>query len=359
MKQLFLILCLVLSIGAVAVTEAELQERFKKLPKAERSADGRIEVFAVDQSEDEVSYRHSILSFAARIITTLETKYRLFPERRSSPLITIYAQANTNSDTRVIIQKDKDLTRITLPSPGHSDLDELELQLSAAYFYAFTSTNEIPLWAAQGALRMADNFTSRADRFAILHLWTQGRLPYFPALCTDMRVAYGRAACLPSFIIGWMNETGIFKQELERLRAGGTWDGNRIARNLTETSEPVLQDGAADNYLLRMRRRVIAPGETSQWDADLFASHLNIYLPYKFNYFRMCDLFGAVRTNEAVVAAIKQKVVELPFCAIGKDERLRASAAAYVNFLNAVINPKITDKELETLLQSAEETLRP
>ena len=71
--------------------------------------------------------------------------------------------------------------------------DELNFSKKQRYpYYSYEERARIV-----GALRCVDEDVRRADQRFVLTLWSDGRLPFFPALCSDLRVTKGAAAALP------------------------------------------------------------------------------------------------------------------------------------------------------------------
>ena len=192
----------------------------------------------------------------------------------------------------------------------------------------------------------------------MLELWSGGRLPFFPALCTDLRVGKGRAAALPGFVAGWIKE----KKILEKLKAEG-WNGVRLAEMLTGERESALQDRACDERLARLARSVIEPGESGKWELDFFSSRLMLYPPYfdmkLVDGKAVCSFREAIDVGESnllVQATALLKSREIPLYAIGRGDRLRTAADAYTRFLLGVAAGE-KKEDLEKLLKKADSKL--
>ncbi|MCQ2388595.1 MAG: hypothetical protein MJ138_02665 [Kiritimatiellae bacterium] len=331
-----------------------------RIPDVARSADGFVMVVAVDDPADPVGFRLPILRFAADEVRMLVQAYDLPHPKRSAPGLVIHAQQGATNDVRVVVRRERRrdgtrLTRIILPSPGYSDLDELRYQIAAALFP--TST---PPWLVQGALRAADSELARMDTCFVTELWRAGRLPFFPALCTDLRRCRGEAAALPGFLAAWMREKKLVKKAFARMEAGEPWDGGRLAEELTRETDPVLQDRACDERFVTLLRRVFSPGRADPWDWSVFTSRLLIYPLFfdkKFSRNRtFCSFREAVgmsKTDMHVRLACGKKALGMPYLALGHGEKMQSVAKAYAQFLFAVA-AGWEEKKLLELLEAAE-----
>jgi hypothetical protein len=324
-----------------------------------------------------MGFRLPILQFATRNLRELEKAYKLEMPRRETPGLVIYALDGKTNDTRVIVRTVRRdgsfMTRVWLPSPGFSALDQLRFEIARAYLRAWidraakrgVTPGELPDWVVQGALRAAHAQTAHDDVRFVLNLWSSARLPYFPALCSDLRVAKGAAAALPGYVVAYIRERHIFKKMLERLASGASWSGAWLAEQLTGEKEPSEQDRASDERLARLSRAVLSPGRASEWDVQTFASRLRLY-PAAFDrtigaHGRSCSFAEAVdqaATNIYVRAAAAQKAREMPMCVIGRGEELMAAGEAYRKFLLAVARGE-PPAELKSLLQQADALLAP
>ena len=362
----------VLLTGAAFAQEEEplkipVSERVRNLPKLAAACDGLVGVLAADVPGDPVGFRLPILQFVSSQVRDLERAYKLQMPRRDGIGIFVNVGDGRTNDTRVVAIRTRrpggDLqTRIVLPSPGFSDLDELRFAVAQAYFRAWIfrnggSTNELPEWVVQGAVRAANAETAHDDMRFVLGLWSQARLPYFPALCTDMRKAKGAGAALAGYLVAWMKEKHLVKPTLDNLAAGKPWDGRRLAEDLTGEAEPFLQDRASDERFARLTRAVLSPGRASDWDLQVFTSRLLLYPPvfdrrHGLSYtFREAVDLAAERKN--VREAAWQKAREIPFCAIGRGDALADVAMSYRTFLVAAAQGKPAD-ELKPLLEAAD-----
>ena len=323
------------------------------------SADGFIRVVAYDDPRDEVGFRLPILAFAGKTIDGISATFELKRPKVKEPGLVIYAMDGRTNDTRVVVQPEtrKDGTKVMkifLPSPGYSSLDELRAAIARAFV-----GDALPDWMVQGILRCLDAETRRSDRRFALALWSDGRLPVFPALCTDLRVGKGAAAALPGFLAGWVRERKLLPRLLEEEK----WDGRCLAEMLTGETEPTLQDRAADEQLARMTRSVLEPGDCGLFELDIFTSRLFLYSPTFDAKMVRGRAVGSVRepidasgSNLLVRAAAFLKSREIPLYAIGRGDALMAAAAAYERFLLGVAAGEERVK-LEELLNTADARL--
>ena len=311
---------------------------WERLPKAVVSTDGFVRVVANDDPRDEMGFRRPILAFAVNEIESLSKAFGIERVKSSAPGLVIYALDGRTNDTRVVVRAEtrsdgSKVSKVFLPSPGYSDLDDLRMAIAHAFL-----GHDLPQWVIQGALRCRNESLRRADIRFVLELWSSGRLPYFPALCTGLRVTKGKAAALPGYVAGWMLERKLFSELRKR-----DWDGKWLAEALTGETDPALQDRASDERLVRLSRSVLEPGKCGRWDADFFSSRMMLYSSafaaklidgdYSCSY---RQAIAAGDSNLAVRAAALLKSRELPLYALGRGERLRNAAKTYQRFLLGV-----------------------
>jgi len=341
--------------------------RVRNLPKLATACDGLVGVLAADVPGDEYGFRLPILQFVSGHVRNLERVYGLNMPKRDGIGIFVNVGDGRTNDTRVVSMRTRRLdgdvqTRIILPSPGFSDLDELRFAVAQAYFRAWIfrnggGTNEPPEWVVQGAVRAADIETAHDDTRFVLELWSQARLPYFPALCTDLRKARGKGAALTGYMVAWMKEKHLVKPLLDRMASGKPWDGRHLAEVLTNETEPFMQDRASDERLARLTRAVLSPGRASDWDIKVFLSRLLLYPPVFDKKEGVSYTFRAAATlaaeKQAVREAAWRKAREIPFCAIGRGDALADASMAYRTFLVAAAQGKPAE-ELKPLLDVAD-----
>lgn len=348
-----------------------------EMPKVATSAGGFVQVVAADVPGDPMGFRLPILQFTTRNLRELERAYKLEMPRGPVAGLVIYALDGRTNDTRVIVRtvrRDSALvTRIWLPSPGFSDIDQLRFEISRAYLRAWidraakrgVKPGSLPDWVVQGAMRAADSQTAHDDVRFVLGLWSSARLPFFPALCSDLRVAHGPAAALPGFIVSYIRERHLFRKVLERLASGKPWDGPWLAEQLTGEKDPADQDRVSDERLARLSRSVLSPGSASAWDVQTFASRLRLY-PTSFDrkigvQGTSCSFAEAVdmaATDEHVREAAAQKAREMPMYVLGRGDELKAVGEAYRKFLLAVARGE-PPAVLRPMLQDANALLAP
>lgn len=378
----WLVSCLVASfLACVAWAQDDVpavaRRKPSEMPKVATSAGGFVKVVAADVPGDPMGFRLPILQFTTRNLRELEKAYKLEMPRRAEPGLVIHALDGRTNDTRVIVRtsrRDASLvTRVWLPSPGFSDLDQLRFEVARAYLRAWidraaprgVTPGELPDWVVQGALRAADAQTAHDDARFVLNLWSSARLPFFPALCSDLRVAKGPAAALPGYVVSYIRERHVFKKMLERLASGASWDGKWLAEQLTGEKEPSEQDRVSDERLARLSRAVLSPGRASEWDVQTFASRLRLY-PAAFDRTigaqgascSFAEAIGQSATNEHVRAAAAQKAREMPLYVIGRGEELMAVGEAYRRFLLSLARGE-PPAELKAQLQEADALLAP
>ena len=344
--------------AVVALAALSAKADFSVAPKAAVSADGFIRVVAYDDPRDEVGFRLPILAFAGKTIDALAKAYDLKRAKVNEPGLVIYAMDGRTNDTRVLVRSEMrktgtNVVKIFLPSPGYSDIEELRRGIARAYLGP-----DLPDWMIQGLMRSVDDATRREDERFVLSIWSGARLPFFPALCTDLRVGKGKAAALPGYIAGWVKE----KKLLATLK-GQRWDGKRLAELLTGETDPALQDRASDERLARLARSVLEPGECGIWELDFFSSRLFLYAPaFDVKIVRnstVCafrDAIGEGGSNLLVRAVAFLKAREVPIYALGRGDELQAVAAAYERFLLGIAAGEESAK-LEDMLNAADAKL--
>jgi len=352
-----------------AIEPGRVAGKLASFPRAGTSFKGWVRVTAARVPGETASFHEPVLRCASDVVEALAKTFKLELARRARPAVFVYAQDGRTNDTRVVTriarQGAETVTRIYLPSPAHADVETFRLEVARAFFRARTGGSELPAWLVQGALRTTDPALARQDRYTVLALWSAARLPFFPALCTDLRVAKGRGAALAGFVAGWMKEKRVFVAELDRLAAGGTWEGHRLAELLTGETEPARQDRAADEYLLALAKKVLHPGHSTPWDVQLFAARLLLYPPFfgKNDGASACCLtfreaLGIAGGDPSLRAAAARRARELPLYAIGRGEKLQSASLAYREFLLALASGTQSPGALGRLLDEAEWKLR-
>ena len=355
MKRRVLVLALVACVvGASARAEERAPARtFAEMPRVASSADGFVEVVAADVPGDPVGFRLPILQFTTRFLRAFAHAHRLEMPRGEAGLV-IHALNGRTNDVRVVTRLARRrrgvLTRVWLPSPGFSDMEALRFAIAKAYLRAWTDRNrpsgaqtpaaDVPDWLVLGAVRCLDGATVDDDKRAVLALWSEAGLPYFPVLCRELRAGGGRDAVLCGYVVAWMRERRVFLAGLEALAAGRAWDGARLAQALTGESDPDRQDRASDERLARLTRAVLTPGTATPWDLKVFTSRLLLYAP---EFDKNIGANGASCTFREAIAragehvavreAAARKAREMPFYAIGRGPALAEAAEAYRLFL--------------------------
>ncbi len=338
-----------------------------RLPRSNTSADGLVRVVAADVPGDEVGFRAPILNFAMREIRSIASTYKIEAPSVREPAIVIYAMEGRTNDTRVISRtrrrRGNTETRIWLPAPGHSDLELLRVAVATAYLRACSL--DFPEWVVQGLMRGTDVDVAHDDVRLVLQLWNDARLPFFPALCTDLRPAKGRAAALAGYVVGWMKEKHLFDVWRKRFEAGEKWDGKTLARDLTGETEPTKQDRASDERLVRLTNSVLSPGSASEWDISVFSSRLLLYPPFFDKIYGVdrapCTFAEAIYLAEGrpdLRSAAFRRAREVPLYAIGRGEDLAAAAFAYSDFLMSLSQGKDQPEVQRELLTKANRLLR-
>lgn len=342
----------------------------RTMPKNKSSSDGFVRVFAAEVPGDEMGFCDPLVQFASGIVRSLGKTLSLpaLPYGREPGLV-IYAQDGRTNDTRVVARTSRrrsgPFTRIWLPSPGFSDIDQLRIEVAKAYFRAAVEMFrelpppkgapppvEMPEWLVVGALRLTDIELARIDMRDVLEGWSDGYFPFFPSLCARKDVP----SILAGYLAGWMKEKLLFPDVMKDLAAGKELDGSWLAEKLTGEKDAVRQDRVSDYRLLRLLRKVISPGRAARSDLRIFASRLLLYPPFYDKMFggishgctfrEAAELFSE-DPEVRMVAARKAK--EIPLHAIGKGDELQQASLAYMEFLQALANGEKTARLLELL----------
>jgi hypothetical protein len=346
------------------------------IPKVASSSDGLVEVIAPDVPGDVIGFRLPLLNFTTRNIRALAKAYNIEVPRGNAGII-IRALNGTTNDSRVLTRTyrnhaDEIVTHITLPSPGYSDIDKLTFEIASAYFRCLIDrsshegikTDTFPDWVIQGLIRAANKDASRSDLKFVLELWSNARLPFFPALCTDLRFAQGPAVALPGHIAYWMKEKHLVKPLIEHLASGKKWDGEYLAKSLTGFDTPFEQDKAHDERMVKLSRSILSPGEADAWDIKVFSSRLllnsTIFDKNRGVDEMSCtfkDAIKRIENEDWISFAARDKALMLPFYAMGRGEELVKASHLYVKFLQELSSGK-DPKSLPSLLYAADEQMR-
>ena len=382
MKKRLIFAVFAVLAGGLAYTQeavpavAPARKRAVEMPKAVLGADGFVEVVAADVPGDPVGFRLPILQFTTRLVREVERVYGLSMPRGGVGLL-IHAQDGTTNDVRVISRAGRRagaaITHVWLPSPGFSDLGALRYAIVKAYFRGWIDRNRpqgvtaaaaMPDWMVLGALRGLDGETVHDDKRAVLAMWSEARLPFFPALCRNLRVGTGEDAALCGYVVSWLKERKLFRKTLEGFAAGRAFEGARFAADLTGETAPDEQDRASDERLARLTRAVLSPGRASQWDLKVFTSRLLLY-PAEFDKnigangtsctFREAIALSA--DHPAIREAAARKAREMLFCTIGRGTALAEASEAYRLFLTGLARGDAPD-ELGRLLDEADAQLQ-
>ena len=346
------------SVALAALAVASARADAFVAPKAAMSSDGFIRVVATDDPRDEVGFRLPILAFAGKAVDAISKAFDIKRERVPEPRLVIYAMDGRTNDTRVIVRNEtrkngSRVVKIFLPSPGYSDLEELRVGIARSFLGP-----ELPDWVVQGVMRSEDDVTRREDERFVLGLWSDARLPFFPALCTDLRVSKGKAAALPGYIAGWIRERKLLGKLMREK-----WDGRRLAELLTGETDPARQDRASDERLARLARSVLEPGECGLWELDFFSSRLSLRSPvFAVKIARgefSCPFRDAISengTNLLLRTAAFLKAREVPLYALGRGEELQGIADGYTRFLFSLAGGEPAEK-LVAMLDSVDSRL--
>ena len=361
------------------------------------SRDGFLEVFS-DEAEpaDGVGFKGPVFQSAVDLLNRVEAVTALEMPRGGAGLV-VYVGAGTNADSSVVSKVERKasrglVTRVYLPSPGFSDLDEFCRAVTAAYLRAWAwrtaesasfsaEIPEVPEWVACGLTRAAHEQLALFDRLRVLELWQNGELEYFPRLVEGMKLGDDPAPALCGFLVKWSlerkshgeesfgegGERGTsaptpFRQMMTRLAKGEAWDAGTFARLIAGNSDGHEQDRACGLYLERLRRAVLVPGRATPEDVLAFAQRLVLHSPAYDTMFsgggRTCELRRAVKIADDPVVRVAAylKADSLMLTVIGRGDALVKAAESYVRFLRELARGGSRGK-LEEMLDEAEALL--
>ena len=161
---------------AAALSRAEIIERFRVAPLTKVS--GLVQVVADCPADLRREFLSPVATFAADICTRLNTARRVQPVRFVEPGISIYLGDGRTNDTRVIVTEGRRAsgalqTRIVLPAPATTDLEELRLAIVRAYYRAVLGES-IDREQAVRAIRDADPALKADYYYEQIERWLRG-----------------------------------------------------------------------------------------------------------------------------------------------------------------------------------------
>ena len=349
--------------------------RAADMPRAAYSADGFVEIMAVDVPGDGVGFRLPLLRFATQLIGELEHGYGLEMPRTGAAGLVIHALDGQTNDVRVIasvVRRDgRALTRIYLPSPGYSSIDLLQLEIVKAYLRGWIDRNrpagdvmpsEPPEWFAFGILRARTADGAHDDMRAVLNAWADGRPTISPASCVGLRIATMRDAVHAGYLVAWLKEKKGVRTMLDGLAAGRRWSDERFVIDLTGETDADAQRRAFQTRLDRLSRAVLSPGRASAWDVRNFRRQLRLDVqPVEGEAdgvaAQSCTFRRAIKLLSerplAVRSAAIAKMRELPMYAVRRGPEMASVSEAYSEFLVMLSRGAAADR-LDELLDKAE-----
>ena len=288
------------TIGLLALTRAEIIERFKS--PVITQAEGFVQVFANCPEDMRREYQLPIARFAADTVRTLYGGLKMRPVRYRKPGLVIHVGDVRTNRTDVIVRvttnDQRIVSRLYVPSPGFADLERLRAEVTRA-FYRSVERIELSDDEAVAVYRRADPALRVADGRRQLELWLKGE------------------------------------------------------GDLTDDEEG-----------LRLMRKVFEPGRASRRDVLIFASRLNLYPPWfdfrfagRFHSLSFREALRFAATDPYVRIAAAAKANELPVLGGGRSEELTTAALAYRAFLLELGRGEKPDDELKALLDDADEKL--
>jgi len=292
---------LLASILLLALTRAEILERFKAAPVTKVS--GLVQVVADCPADMRREFQGPVATFVADVCRTLYRAENAHERPFVAPGIVVYVGDVRTNVTAVVVKPrtradGSVYTRIYLPAPGYADVATLRRETVKA-FYLAVHDRTLDDAAADRALRAADPELRIADEYAALAAWLDGR---------------------PS-------------------------------------------DGDDERYL-EMMRSVLAPGIAYKTDVLRFAARLFFYPEvhgarfcgrYDSCTFRDAIVLAAHDPSIRLLALVKSSQVVV--WGGGRGEELLAAADAYSLFLRELAAYRKTPDELRALLDTADAKL--
>lgn len=287
-------------IAMLALTRAELVARMKA-PVLTMS-EGLVQVYADCPEDMRIEYQMPIARFAADAVELLYRGAGIRPRRFAAPGIMIHVGSVRTNLAEVVAtvqtNGERVVTRIYAKSPGYVDRSRLCLEIAKAFNRAVCG-RELDDAGAAAALRAASPRARAEDARNELEEWLRG------------------------------------------------------------------EGGHDDEEALALMRKVIEPGRASHRDVLVFASRLYLYpetLDRPFVGGRTSlsfrEAIEASANDPRVRLAAYLKSNELAVFGGGRGEDLASAAAAYTAFLREIVRGKLSQPELSSMLDSANDLLR-
>lgn len=295
---------LVASILLLALTRAEIVERFRAAPITQ--VDGIVQVHAACPADIRREYQFPVAEFFAGICRRLYAAESMRPRHFDDPgIVVLFGDEIADPTcTNVVLRTDvradgSPFSRILLPSPRFADRDRAGVAAAQA-FYRCVKREDLDEDEARRRLRAAYPELKVADEYAEVAAWRAG-------------------------------ERG--KDEDERY--------------------------------LRLARSILEPGVVRREDVLAFASRLYLYpsaydAPFAGRY-DCCSFREAValaKSDPNVRISALRKINELFVFGGGRGQAMLEAATAYVDFLKALVVGEKPEEELGILLDEADDKLK-
>lgn len=287
---------LLLSLALLALTRAEILERFKA-PVVTQS-DGLVKVYANCPEDMRREFQSPIARFAADTVQMLYRGLAKKPVRFDKPGIVItVGDIRTNVTTvtsRALTNDSRVVTRIRVLSPGYADLARLKLEVIRA-FYRSVEGRELNEDEAIAAYRHAD---------PVLRVWDERQK-----------------------LENWLSGCGTTNDE----------EGLKLMRRVFEPGKASRRD-----VLIFASRLFLYP---PQLDLRLAGKYVSLS-------FREAVRFAKIDPLTRLVAYYKAN--EMPVLGGGRGEDLAAAAMDYRTFLLEFAKAEKSEDELLELLDAAD-----
>lgn len=302
---------MILAILALfALTRAEIVQRMRT--PVITQADGLVKVYASCDEDIRRDFQGPVAGMAADTVKMLYGSLGRKSQRFESPGIILRIGNERTNNTEVVVGVETNdarvVSRIFLKSPAFADRAVVETELTRA-FYRAVVRQELSFEEARLVLRRANPKYRVADERAKLESW----------------LAHGLEPAE-------MSEEEFFA-EIEAM--------------------------------LMLYRKVLEPGKASHRDILTFASRLYLY-PRSFgdlfvggaDVLSLAEAIPVARHDARVRVLAAFKAQELPVWAGGRGELLQDASLAYIKFLLELSKGKLSDAELEKLLEIADLKLK-
>lgn len=237
----------------------------------------------------------------------------------------------------------------------------------------------VPYWLSEGISQNLHTDLRSRNRDLVLDRWQRGEMRLLPEevrldqarlavvqeesghLATDLDY---RALCgvFCSWMLALDKETHVLDRIVDRLAGGRTTSAQWLAACVPEADTVLGLDTAWDDWLLRQKRIVDRPGETTLGVVVRLRAALLLYpgdsgIPVRNGGFQRMGFHELIeeRGGAWIPAFCASKSIELQVLEVGRGEDFKTVVEAYCLFLEALAQGDRSEKRaLEMLLNRAE-----